>query len=65
MLIPEPYNMILCNPDIEELLGEDDESVYSHQENIKQLTCSVRMDGSHTEVKFLITNLRLIGNYRF
>jgi hypothetical protein len=58
MLIPEPFNKILLNPNIEErvMAMNDDDA-----DDIKQLTLRYNQKDTLKNIDFTFTNLRLVG----
>jgi hypothetical protein len=57
MLIPEPFNKMLLNPNIEErAMAMDDDA-----DDIKQLTLIFTQKDTLKNIDFTFTNLRLVG----
>lgn len=61
MLIPEPFNKMLLNPNIEErVIGIDE-----NDEDLKQLTLRYSQKDTLKNISFTFTNLRLVGKLIF
>ena len=57
MLIPEPFNKMLLNPNIEERV----KAIDPDDEDLKQLTLRYNQKETKKNISFTFTNLRLVS----